>query len=284
MNLPVNRPRPGRRNASGFTMVEIAIALGVVAIALVAIIGIMPTGVNIQRTNRDDTVINQDGRLWLEAIRTGARGLDYLTNHVEAIWITNISARGKQVTLCTNNPSATRPGNPAVQGSMTNGAIVVWLLSQPKYILQPPPKPGGPVQVITNYITAYVHALSGSAADQNAFMRSNRMDFLYRLTSEVVPLSRFPPNLTNFAVSGLSTQEWVIRSNNWLIARNEAANAFDVRLTLQGPVIRRGQDYIALGKETTFRTTVSACQLPDGQSPGANLSFFKPATYVQVRP
>jgi len=279
MRLPRNRPIVDHGAARGFTMVEIAIALGVIAIALVAIIGVMPTGVNVQRTNRDDTVINQDGKLWMEAIRTGARGLDYLTNHVEAIWITNLSSRPLQVTIYTNKPSATRPGNPAVDGGMTNGAAVVGLLSRPKYFFLSPTPPATQLEVITNHIVAYVHAVSGSAADQNQFMRSNRMDFLYRLTSEIVPFSPFPPGLTNFVVSGLSTQEWVIRSNNWLLARNQAVNAFDVRLTLQGPVIHRGRDYLVLGTPKTFRTVVSA-----GQVFNQGLFFFEPATYVQVRP
>jgi len=55
-------------------MVEIAIALGVVAFALVAIIGVLPTGLTVQKQNREETIINQDGTLWLEAIRGGAIG------------------------------------------------------------------------------------------------------------------------------------------------------------------------------------------------------------------
>ena len=68
--------RPGRLEAcptSGFTLVEIAIALGVIGFALVAIIGILPVGLQIQRDNRAETIINQDGTFWLEAIRNGRR-------------------------------------------------------------------------------------------------------------------------------------------------------------------------------------------------------------------
>ena len=276
MRLARNRPDPGHDAARGFTMVEIAIALGVIAIALVAIIGIMPTGVNVQRTNRDDTVINQDGKLWVEAIRTGARGLDYLTNHVEAIWITNVDSSSYHVTIYTNAPGLSNRVNATTTlvGYMTNGSWVVGLLSRPKYL---------PVEfpIVTNHIVAYVHAVSGSAADQNEFMRTNRTDFLYRLTSEVVPFNHFPPTLTNYAVSGLSTQEWIIRSNNWLLARNQAVNAYEVCLTLQGPVIHRGArlGYQVLGTPKTFRTVISA-----GQLFSEGLFFFQPTTYVQVRP
>jgi type II secretory pathway pseudopilin PulG len=61
------------RREAGFTMAEIAIALGVIAIALIAIIGILPSGLQVQRDNREETIINQDARLLLQAVRTGGR-------------------------------------------------------------------------------------------------------------------------------------------------------------------------------------------------------------------
>src|SRR5437773_10967211 len=70
---------------AAFTMVEIAISLGVIAIALVAILGVLPTGVRVQRDNREDTILNQEGTFWVEAIRSGSRGLNYLTNYVDMI-------------------------------------------------------------------------------------------------------------------------------------------------------------------------------------------------------
>src|SRR5688572_12385340 len=72
-----------RRYQGGFTMVEIALSLAVVAFALVAIMGVLPTGMTVEKDNREDTLINQEGRFWLEAIKTGARGLDEITNYVE---------------------------------------------------------------------------------------------------------------------------------------------------------------------------------------------------------
>src|SRR6184192_3370804 len=83
------KPKASRPNTAAFTMVEIALCLGVIAFALVAIIGVLPTGVRVQRDNREDTIINQEGMFWLEAIRSGSRGLDYLTNYVDTITISN---------------------------------------------------------------------------------------------------------------------------------------------------------------------------------------------------
>src|ERR1700683_5220600 len=80
----------------GFTMIEIAIAIGVIGFALVAIIGILPAGLDVQKDNREDTLISQDAPYFLDAIRNGAplfaglpnanaHGLDFLTNYVQSI-------------------------------------------------------------------------------------------------------------------------------------------------------------------------------------------------------
>ena len=67
-------------------MVEIALCLGVIGFALVAIVGILPLGLQVQQENREDTIVSQDGSYFLEAIRNGAQGLDHLTNHVQKIF------------------------------------------------------------------------------------------------------------------------------------------------------------------------------------------------------
>ncbi len=66
-------------------MVEIAICLAIIGIALISIIGVLPIGMNTQRDNREETIINQDATVLLEAVRGGARGMDDLTNYVYAI-------------------------------------------------------------------------------------------------------------------------------------------------------------------------------------------------------
>ena len=94
--LPIFMAAPLQRG--GFTMIEIAIALGVIGFALVAIMGILPLGLNVQRDNRFETIINQDATYWLEAIRNGAQHAsidqDDLTNYVEQIqhYIPNVNA------------------------------------------------------------------------------------------------------------------------------------------------------------------------------------------------
>jgi len=122
-------PRLGLRApgpAAAFTMIEIAICLAIVGFALVAIIGVLPIGMNTQRDNREETIINQDALLLINAVRTGARGVDDLTNYVYFI---------------SNSVSA--------YSSFTNGGQIVGLLSRPG---------------TTNY--AYVHSISGLAAEK----------------------------------------------------------------------------------------------------------------------
>jgi type II secretory pathway pseudopilin PulG len=73
------------RHNAAFTMIEIAIAIGVIAFALIAIIGVLPTGMQVQRDNRQDTIINQDGAYLLDAIRTSAQGVIDLAQFAEII-------------------------------------------------------------------------------------------------------------------------------------------------------------------------------------------------------
>lgn len=68
-------------------MIEIAICLGIIGFALVAIIGVLPTGLKVQRDNREETIVNQDAQVLIEAIRSGATnsGLDFLALYFDKI-------------------------------------------------------------------------------------------------------------------------------------------------------------------------------------------------------
>src|SRR5580658_2859017 len=106
-----------RQGELAFTMIEIAIAIGVIGFALVAIIGILPAGMNVQKDNREDTLISQDAPYFLDAIRNGAvvsngvlaayysaQGLDFLTNYVQSI-------KFNYVVNGTNDPAKTITSN-----------------------------------------------------------------------------------------------------------------------------------------------------------------------------
>ena len=126
-------PEKNSRATPAFTMIEIAICLAIISFALIAIIGVLPLGMNTQRDVHQETVINQDATMLLEAIRSGARGVNDLTNYVYAI---------------TNTSSTTNSGWGA--NYLTTGARIVGLLSTPG----------------TNHYVAYVRSLSGLAAEK----------------------------------------------------------------------------------------------------------------------
>jgi len=45
-----------RRGASGFSLVEVAIALGIVAFGLVAVLGLLPVGLNLAKDSSDEVI------------------------------------------------------------------------------------------------------------------------------------------------------------------------------------------------------------------------------------
>src|SRR5712671_8050349 len=192
------------RGCAAFTMIEIALSLGVIAIALVAIIGVLPTGVRVQRDNREDTILNQEGQLLLEAIRSGSRGLDYLTNYFDLITISNVT----EATF-TNfyNPAGFTPTSASREPTLTNGQNIIALLTYPKYTSS---QNGN---LFTNRVTARVRAITGSAAEKGRTAGARDFAFAYQVISEVVPLRVYPPEYLNVTDPGLSDAEKLARTN-----------------------------------------------------------------------
>lgn len=211
--------------ASGFTMVEIAIALGILAFALVAIIGVLPVGMKVQKENRDDTIINQDGMFFLEAIRSGAKGIDDLTNYVESVTI----QYGREHVTFTNNLTAG-------QNRLTNGLQIIGLLSTPKI------ERLSDGSYRSNSVVARVRAISGAAVDQSKF--NNELAFRYLLKAEVIPFGQRPPGLTSSSIEEIRRAE------------NLFNNLHDVKLTLRWPLYQRGDRWDTGRGLKTFRTLV----------------------------
>jgi prepilin-type N-terminal cleavage/methylation domain-containing protein len=177
---------PSLVTCRAFTLVEIAICLAIIGIALVAIIGVLPRGLDVQRENRERTVINQDATIFMEAIRNGARGADDLTNYVYAIVITNATA----VSFGYVNPALEPQMNfpratlfPTVNNwypILTNGGNIVGALGTPEFVS------GNN----TNHIYAYVRSISGPAMEKppqdNGLLLGD--SFGYRIICENVPV------------------------------------------------------------------------------------------------
>ena len=146
-------PGLARRRTAAFTMIEVALSLAIVAFAMVAIIGVMPAGLNVQRENREDTIISQDAALLLESIRSG-----YASSNVTAIGAGLLAITGSAV------PPA---------GTNYSPLDIIKRLSIPRW----------DTTSATNVVRAHFRALSGNLAD--AASGSSAVAFSYVVTSEV---------------------------------------------------------------------------------------------------
>ncbi len=297
MNLPTHifrsfRPdwvRAGAvqgRGQSAFTLIEIAISLAIIAFAMVAIIGVLPVGMSAQRENREETIINQDASIFMEAIRSGARGVDDLTNYVVAITniITEFDENQKFVrdlrVWHTFNDSSLRP-----KYLLTNGFRIIGLLSTPKIIPIDPTPPATAGGHYSNYVVGIFRSLSGPASDKYPQTNAEVHDlsFAYRMIADVLPYSEFD---TNWAWSGdpsisADTVEIASRSNYWREVKNLQTNLWDVRLTFRWPIKPNGQP--GNGRQV-YRSMVSGHLIKTNDSvlTAYPLFFFEPRNYVKA--
>lgn len=288
--------RRGVATTAAFTLVEIALALAIIGFALVAIIGVLPFGLNVQRENREETIVVQDANYLLDAIRTGARGLDDLTNYVESItnyvtefaivpggggYVTNVVPPAVRTFGYTYHQASV--GNaPAPANVITNGERIIGLLSTPKFQFTfPSATDPVPSFITSNYIVAYVRALSGPATEKspqtNAAVRD--LAFRYRLICELTPFENWNESWVNFEQPGLSEADILTRSNAWRFARNKQANLHEVRLLFRWPI--KGNGEIGNSRQV-FRTLVGGTLQPTNHA-GLNIWLMQPGTYQTVQ-
>jgi prepilin-type N-terminal cleavage/methylation domain-containing protein len=268
----------------GFTMVEIAISLAIIGFALVAIIGVLPIGMTVQKDNREETIINQDATVFMNAIRSGALGLDYLTNYVSAIVqeVTRYPVGSTKADSSYTNWFTFSGSSLGAQYSLTNGFRIVGLLSTPKYM---PVTLGRQNWVLYSHVVAYVRSISGTASEKPApnygsiSNLASSFSFTYRMTSEVTPYwtNYFDPSWVAFGQAGLSSNERIVRSNNWMVASAVQANLHDLRLVFAWPFTAQGT-LPKTARGQSFRTLVSGQLTND--APGSPWFFFQPRTYM----
>jgi type II secretory pathway pseudopilin PulG len=254
------------RPTSAFTLVEIAISLAVIGIALVAIIGVLPLGMNVQRDNREGTVINQDATVFMDAISKGARGLDDLTNYVYAItnYQTHYNISGVPQTMVVLGynylGSSTVPSFP-----INSGTNIVGLLSTPEFTdLSFNPTNNLFSGGFSNHIIAYVRSLSGAAVEKppqdNQIIQQDA--FGYRLLC------------VNAAVA-VDTNIFSLPPNQQpAYTRQLAGNLHELRLTFFWPVLPNGG---VGGGRQSYRTLVAGQIARD---PVNNLYFFQSQSFT----
>jgi type II secretory pathway pseudopilin PulG len=290
-------PRPSVPSRRAFTIIEIALCLGIIGFALVAIIAVLPRGLDVQKRNREETIIGQDAEVWMNALRNGAQGYDDLTNYV--LCVTNFWTRynANYVPVETNyffytpsNSGAFSPPNPPFF-PLTNGAHIVGLLSMPKLTtddnaLMPLPSYALP-PYRSNYVVAYVRAFSGAAVDKAPQTNSIILGdaFTYRM---IVENFLYQPMDTNAfcldcpATNGLTVDQMAGRTNLLRTVWMLQTNSHDFRLRFRWPVLPNGE--IGSYGQGTFRS-MAAGQLiltNDPEIPAQPLYFVQPSTYSQV--
>ncbi len=287
MNLTALQPdqsrlRRQRRGARGFTMIEIAISIGVIGFALVAIIGILPSGMTVQKDNRQDTIINQDANFFMQAIRRGAvvtngsvlgRSVDFLTNHLDVISITNQNFN-PSLSFYREYSNSVGPGffPMANEANQSVGNAALGLLCTPAFYasslgIYPPAS--------TNYVRAWVRALNGSALEQNG--SNSVVAFRYIMDVQITPHYLFPEDSTNYFAYTAGTTDCLNRSNRWVQAQSISRNLYDVQLTFHWPVLAGN----APGpNHQIFRSTIAACMTNFGVNP--TYYYFQPSTFTTV--
>ena len=97
------------RSSAGFSLVEIAIALGIVSFALLAIVGLLGVGLSSGKSAQIDTMQTSAARAFLSVIRTNNPAtFTGATNWVNFDGSTNATATGAyfQCVVTTNTPPA----------------------------------------------------------------------------------------------------------------------------------------------------------------------------------
>ncbi|MDB6018824.1 MAG: hypothetical protein JWR19_3313 [Pedosphaera sp.] len=242
------------RHTAAFTLVEIALSLAVIGFALVAIIGILPTGMNVQKENREETIINFDSAFLMDAIRSGTRGQDDLTNYIIVVtnWTYQYDNKGRflnrSLSFYTSTNYQVQPNALQTRCFLTNGFNIVGLLSTPKYIYLPS---GG---YLSNYVTADFRGISGPVVEQGTNQASKDFAFRYRLTPEIVPDVEYDGSWTNYTASLLSPTDVTARSNYMTVQAALRHNLNQVRLRFNWPVLPNGRT--GNGRQV-FRTVMS---------------------------
>jgi len=270
--MTITTTSAGRR---AFTMMEIAISLAIIGIALVAIIGILPLGMRTQRENRELTLVNQDATVLMEAVRGGAGRSDDLVNYVYAItnyWTqftagTPSSSGVNGYTVSSSSITWQVPaGNNPPATPLNSGTNIIGLLSTPEFT----DYDGNPIfdlsavsgNYYSNHVIALVHGISGMATEKppqdNTLLRDSSFGYEVYCVNAPIILD------TN------TIKTWY--------GKTLASNSREVRMTFLWPVLPTGK----LGNgRWTYRTTVSGRIRLDTN---VNLYFYQPQSFVTNAP
>ncbi|HYE30454.1 MAG TPA: hypothetical protein VEH27_03425 [Methylomirabilota bacterium] len=256
--------RKNARSDHGFTMVEVALAMGVVVIAMVAILGILPAGMETQKENRDTSLVGDDAAIFMNAIRTGARGMDYLTNHVEEVFLVQkqVDRTGRLVSQLKKVSIGTR---------FRSGEEVVGSLMAPA-IRRPILPYSQPSPYFRTNVQAIVRSINRSTVDRRDANDPNI--FRYRLTTELNPAQPLP---NPYDSKASDTNIANLHTNEMLFAANSVANLHELRLTIEWPVYQVNNEWRVGRNRKTYRTLLNG-----NVTNIAGYYFFEPNSYTNA--
>jgi type II secretory pathway pseudopilin PulG len=214
MKLTFQSPARLCQRTKAFTLIEVALSLAIIGFALVAIIGVLPKGMQVQKENREDTVIIQDGQALVEALKNGQTNMLQLAENLEWIELYTDGVRQgffNRQQLLTN--------------SITTNELayrIIGLLSIPRF--EPATNAAG---YVSNYVRAKFVANSGPLADRltQAPNGSRDLSFAYLVTV----------NIDRAQVSQINSNG-LVTGNDSLYGMYLYTNMYDLRVTLSWPV------------------------------------------------
>ena len=219
-------------------MIEIALALAVIAFGLVAIIGFLPFGLGVQRENKDDTLIDHDARMFLRFIRMEPDvPIDPETLHrlwtyiipdkdgIRKVWVTNVfnvyekesgQLKGSQVTqgyVCEVISPLVGP----ISRDLPQVLMADLLKLRPFVGQIEVDTNANLLKIIVTRLTLYIRAGAGSAFDKypQTDPAVTEMGFKYLLVRETTPV----------------VSKWQLESQ---------AQLYDVRFSFAWPVYPNG--------------------------------------------
>jgi len=207
---------------------------------------VLPIGMNTQQDNREETIINQDATMLLEAIRSGSQHADDLVNYVYAIVNEGSNIGYLNPSLASKvgfNGAVSFPSVTQWNPTLTSGASIVGLLGTP----------GG------SQIAASLISMSGQAAEKppqgNSVMLADA--FSYRVVCVNMPVA--VDTSTSFG-------------------KQLAGCQHELRMTFLWPQLPNGK--VGTGRQT-FRATIAG-QLTTTNASAPALYFYQSQSFTNA--
>ncbi len=280
------RLRTIRKSTDGFTMIEIAISLAIVAVAMVAILGILPAGLTVQQENREDTIMDLEAEYYMQLIRNSgmANGPLNIGQHVDQITIT----RTNHVSGAANTTLYNRNNTTGLGTTWDSRQVIRKLLSTPswdlgsenlKLIPDAVFSPQNGVSITEeNEVRAVIRAISGNAIDTAPAFQDSA--FRYELKVSIHPVltpamfSGFGPQAGASQVFQDLNQQGPQGQGELLRQAALNQNLWEVQLEMRWPVNNFDTvagTYITGNNSRTYRTYVAGTLAVDPR----NRNFYQ---------